>query len=361
MKRILLGFLGALTLLVLIVGIVTACYELDSKLKICHWDEGQGGKWTTKPQEKVKNIIEENGHKDHPNDIIPSFDYKNEQGTIIWFPGLNWNTAGKEIYGNSCEKIEPTATSIPPTFTATSTVTATITETPIPPTDTPEPTATTTETPLPTATATNTEVPTDVPTATFVPTDTSTAVPTATETEQPTVTETAEPTESPTPAETNEPTATPKPKKVKTVEPEVCVTCGSHQAEGPKEGIPGFIMYYNVGIDKPGFNDPNGFKAVMVTKKPTVGFTLMDDGWYVLDTTKAIAESMQLQDRENWISYATCSCEMGSWFLSNGELVKRPCLNTSDVVSYLMRNGSTYQEAQAWVTDWYAVGKAQIP
>jgi CSLREA domain-containing protein len=110
----------------------------------------------------------------------------------------------------------PTPTPVPPT--ATNTPAPTATNTPVPPTNTPEPP---TATPEP-ATATPESTPT--PTATPVPIATNTPEPTATNTPEPTATNTSmPPTETPeptaTPTETPEPTATPTETPEPTVTP----------------------------------------------------------------------------------------------------------------------------------------------
>ena len=128
------------------------------------------------------------------------------------------------------EELQPTATPIPPTETATPTLvpeiptpTAEPTETPVPPppptpvvfpaTETPTPT----ETPLPTATYT--PVPTDTPTPVPIPTNTPTPLPTATHTptpvptDTPTPTATATATNTPAPTSTSTPTSTPEPTR----------------------------------------------------------------------------------------------------------------------------------------------------
>jgi hypothetical protein len=45
---------------------------------------------------------------------------------------------------------------------------------------------------------------------------------------------------------------------------------------------------------------------------------------------------------------------MGDWFINlDNEVVRRPCLFDSTVLSWLMKEkGMTYPEASQWVADW---------
>jgi uncharacterized repeat protein (TIGR01451 family) len=99
------------TLLVLLVvalgivaGLATAAVrhsqqEPVKKVVICHWNES--GKWVQN-EVSVNSIIGNNGHEQHPKDIIPPFEH--EDGS---FPGLNWDDTGIPIYENGCKEPEP--------------------------------------------------------------------------------------------------------------------------------------------------------------------------------------------------------------------------------------------------------------
>lgn len=67
---------------------------------ICHYDNGQGGKYTQ--QTVAKASITKAGHGDHAADIIAPFtwdDGGNDYGT---YPGLNWTTANQALWANGC-------------------------------------------------------------------------------------------------------------------------------------------------------------------------------------------------------------------------------------------------------------------
>jgi hypothetical protein len=72
----------------------------EKKIVICHWDEA--GKWT-RNEVSVNAIIQgQGGHANHPNDIIPPFDYSGGQSK-----GLNWDDTGIPIYENGCALPQP--------------------------------------------------------------------------------------------------------------------------------------------------------------------------------------------------------------------------------------------------------------
>jgi len=153
----------------------------------------------------------------------------------------------------------------------------------------------------------------------------------------------------------------PPPHKKSSSADNPCITCKPHQAEGPVPGYTGFIMFYNAGLVDDDVNNPAGFKAYMVTTQNLDGFTAMDGGYYVLDTTSTDAKTYQNIAPQDWYSFSVCSCEMGPWFSSDGVLSKRPCLISDDVTSYLMRGGMSYADARDWVMDWYSIGVKTLP
>jgi hypothetical protein len=77
------------------------------------------------------------GHDGHPNDIIPPFEYIDNNGVTQQYPGKNWDAEGQEIYNNGCEAAPPPtdapATLPPPTEPAPTEPAPTA-----PPTDAPE-------------------------------------------------------------------------------------------------------------------------------------------------------------------------------------------------------------------------------
>jgi len=64
------------------------------KQEICHWNEGgQGEEGSFNVIDvSIKSIINvPNGHEYHENDVIPPFDYYDDEDNLVSFPGLNWN------------------------------------------------------------------------------------------------------------------------------------------------------------------------------------------------------------------------------------------------------------------------------
>ena len=152
MKKWIIGILAAMVLVLAIVGGTVPVTAGDEKVDICHYAEGQGGKFN------LLNVdgdsILKNGHGDHEEDVIPSFRYDistsgnhyyiNDLGAYT-YPGLNWDAVGQALLAMGCTS--PTVTSTP---TVTATPTATLTSTPTA-TATEEPTVTPTATELPPA------------------------------------------------------------------------------------------------------------------------------------------------------------------------------------------------------------------
>jgi hypothetical protein len=64
------------------------------KQTICHWNEGgQGEDGSYNEQDvSIQSIINvPNGHEYHENDIIPPFDYYDDEDNLVSFPGLNYD------------------------------------------------------------------------------------------------------------------------------------------------------------------------------------------------------------------------------------------------------------------------------
>jgi hypothetical protein len=86
--------------------------DTDKKVNVCHYDSGQGGKYTLNDV-SVSSVLSGTGHGGHANDIIPPFTYV-KQGVNGSYPGQNWTTYGQWVYNNGCSnEVTPTA----PTFT----------------------------------------------------------------------------------------------------------------------------------------------------------------------------------------------------------------------------------------------------
>ena len=221
-KNVLLGLIFWLVVVIIAVTAIlmtTDAKAESDKVKICHATSSEKNPYTQNEvdassinNEKNKYL---NGHGDHERDIIPPFTYESSS-----FEGRNWDDAGKKIWENACNIVEPSPTPTP-TPTPTSTPTPTPTSTPTP-TVTPTPTIT----PTPTASPTPTITPTETPTASSSPTPTVVPNPpyvppvivpvpsnpvTPTVVPEPTMTQEPTPMPTVTPAPVPSPTKTPMP------------------------------------------------------------------------------------------------------------------------------------------------------
>jgi hypothetical protein len=103
------------------------------KITLCHWDNGQGGKWTSNDVNinSVSDCQDANGHGYHFNDIIPAFTYQ-----TCTYSGKNLSAnfsgvTGQAILDNGCNI--PTTTPTPtPRPSVTPNPTPTCTPTPQP-------------------------------------------------------------------------------------------------------------------------------------------------------------------------------------------------------------------------------------
>jgi hypothetical protein len=209
-KNVLLGLIFWLVVVIIAVTAIlmtTDAKAESDKVKICHATSSEKNPYTQNEvdassinNEKNKYL---NGHGDHERDIIPPFTYESSS-----FEGRNWDDAGKKIWENACNIVEPSPTPTPtptPTSTPTPTVTPTPTITPTP-TASPTPTITPTETP----TASSSPTPTVVPNPPYVP---PVIVPVPSNPVTPTVVPEPTMTQEPTPMPTVTPAPVPSPTK----------------------------------------------------------------------------------------------------------------------------------------------------
>ena len=202
-KNVLIGLIFWLVVVVIAVTAIlmtTDAKAESDKVKICHATSSEKNPYT-KNEVDASSINNEknkylNGHGDHERDIIPPFTYESSS-----FEGRNWDDAGKKIWENGCNIVEPSPTPTP---------TPTPTETPTP---TPTPTQTETSTPNPTPTVTP-STPTIAPTpqdppVVIVPTPSNPVTPTVVP--EPTMTQEPTPIPTVTPVPVPSPTKTPMP------------------------------------------------------------------------------------------------------------------------------------------------------
>jgi hypothetical protein len=168
-KNIIFGFTVWVCIMifaVLVIFLTNHARAESDKINICHATESEKNPYVsiTIDASSINNEKNKyfNGHGDHEKDIIPPFSYE-----ILSFEGKNWDEAGKSIWSNGCNIVDPT-----PTPTPTSTPTPTPTSTP---TSTPTITPTTTPTPISTPEPTNN--PTQSPTSNPSPADANTQQP----------------------------------------------------------------------------------------------------------------------------------------------------------------------------------------
>ena len=83
-------------------------------MTICHATSSSGNPFTQNSVDKDGTV---SGHDGHPNDIIPPFDYLDNNGASQQYPGKNWTGEGQAIHDNGCTPV--TSTSEPTTTTAT--------------------------------------------------------------------------------------------------------------------------------------------------------------------------------------------------------------------------------------------------
>lgn len=129
----------------------TVSYVHNGKITLCHYDNGQGGKYT--PNDVSINSTNAQGHDNHNSDIIPPYHYDYFTGQnhhVGDYPGKNFSGQNFILWNNG--------TCVPPvTPTPSPTVTPTVTPTPTPhdcdwkedDCVTPTPTATPTPSPTP--------------------------------------------------------------------------------------------------------------------------------------------------------------------------------------------------------------------
>ncbi|QFG12285.1 Hypothetical Protein OBI_RACECAR_190 [Arthrobacter phage Racecar] len=95
----------ALLLLASVLFAVPAEASESKQATICHFDAGQGGKYTQNTVSKnsiVKKNGEEGGHGSHDQDIIPPFtwdDGGNDHGS---YPGQKWTPENQALWANGC-------------------------------------------------------------------------------------------------------------------------------------------------------------------------------------------------------------------------------------------------------------------
>jgi uncharacterized repeat protein (TIGR01451 family) len=124
----------------------TPLVPADKQVTICHATSSETNPYV-QLDVPTKQIFGKDGHDTHPEDIIPPFEYVDDDGVTQEYPGKNW-PEGVAIWENGCEPTTTTTTTTPTPTTTTPTTTTPTTTTPT--TTTPTTTTPTTTTPTPT-------------------------------------------------------------------------------------------------------------------------------------------------------------------------------------------------------------------
>ena len=74
----------------------------ETKVTICHYDNGQGGKYTSNTVSVNAFGFLDGGHNLHIKDIIPSYDRTDFFHNTHTVNGKNWNTDGHAIWNADC-------------------------------------------------------------------------------------------------------------------------------------------------------------------------------------------------------------------------------------------------------------------
>jgi uncharacterized repeat protein (TIGR01451 family) len=84
----------------------------QANVTLCHATSSEDNPYN---QERVDAdaVVKPNGHNDHPEDIIPPFDWVDHGGVTHHYPGKNWDAEGQAIWLNGCEILEPEPTPLP--------------------------------------------------------------------------------------------------------------------------------------------------------------------------------------------------------------------------------------------------------
>ena len=86
--------------------------EPERKVRICHATSSDTNPYVSNEPAVANNGDLKGGHLDHTGpvypahdwgDIIPPYEYVDENGKLQVFPGYNWSEAGQAIYQNGCE------------------------------------------------------------------------------------------------------------------------------------------------------------------------------------------------------------------------------------------------------------------
>ncbi len=79
----------------------------EKKVGICHATGSEDNPFVEQSPAIGNNGDLQGGHLDHPNDIIPPYDYVDPNGNPQTFPGRNWTPENQAIWQNGCRPVTP--------------------------------------------------------------------------------------------------------------------------------------------------------------------------------------------------------------------------------------------------------------
>ena len=89
------------------IGARTQEPQDEKKVRICHATGSQGNPFVEQSPAVGNNGDLQGGHLGHPEDIIPPYDYIDENGSQQTFPGQNWTPENQAIWQNGCSPVAP--------------------------------------------------------------------------------------------------------------------------------------------------------------------------------------------------------------------------------------------------------------
>jgi uncharacterized repeat protein (TIGR01451 family) len=87
------------------IGAHARASENEKKVDICHATGSDNNPYVANSPSIENNGDLQGGHLNHPNDIIPPYDYVDSDGSLQTFPGRNWSPENQAIWQNGCRPV----------------------------------------------------------------------------------------------------------------------------------------------------------------------------------------------------------------------------------------------------------------